>query len=584
MICQKNGTLSFAIITFIFMISTPLLATNVYVDQLLSNDITNGTYSIVNRNNMGSDGNAYNTIQEAINNCTSGDTIYMRGGIYALTKQIDIAEAKNGSLGRYTTLCSLPGEWAILNGTNISSSIYDMFHQNVIGHPTEYGVHTDSQWTRFWKFERFEVTGGRSGIWLKAKNCQFRHLYIHNNGRDTGDSLSAGLYLPVGQDNIIEYCWFRNNDRPNSTSNDANLMFDTDILDTSSYGIYGGALNENICLKNNIVRYNLSEGGARGIRTKHQQKFGYIDRDPNSTAFMAYKNWGNKIHNNIVLNARTESIIMGSDFDQVYNNIVNRSMELSQDGDVPIMYHMTAYNNTLVGGATILANAGYSEQTISYYYKSDPIVRIVHPHVYFFNNIIDGTSGSLYNNAPFCIARDTPEDSYNWSMRHVIINRNFAHNNTFSYSGDGRAVNAFIRHNNVRDINAGGSYRYLSVAEFDTHSAIWRGVVSVINWQNNSSGLFMGTSGVAQYIPNGNFVLSGSYTINNGGLGSTHPYLSGVTIPSYIGAVDPNNSGWINTVFNLANIHNLISGGEVTSTTDPTPPDRPDGVTINIIQ
>ena len=50
------------------------------------------------------------------------------------------------------------------------------------------------------------------------------------------------------------------------------------------------------------------------------------------------------------------------------------------------------------------------------------------------------------------------------------------------------------------------------------------------------------TSGANKFITLESHIIEGSTTIANGGIGGSHPYLSGITLPSYVGAVDPNDS------------------------------------------
>jgi len=95
-----------------------------------------------------------------------------------------------------------------------------------------------------------------------------------------------------------------------------------------------------------------------------------------------------------------------------------------------------------------------------------------------------------------------------------------------------------------------GVTRY-TTTEFNSCSATWRGVGSVTNWDTSSGTLFLEESGYNQYITDGSFVISGSTTIANGGIGGSHPYLSGVTIPSYVGAVNPSDSDWVAGVLAL---------------------------------
>ncbi len=66
------------------MIPTPnSTPETIYVDSTIAADITDGTYSIANRNNTGSDGNCYRRLGAACYRAGPGDTIYIRGGTYS---------------------------------------------------------------------------------------------------------------------------------------------------------------------------------------------------------------------------------------------------------------------------------------------------------------------------------------------------------------------------------------------------------------------------------------------------------------------------------------------------------------------
>ena len=67
-------------IGLILAVSTASAAT-IYVDGQLSGDC-NGTYSVANRDCSGNDGDAYNTLAEAANVATAGDTVLIRSGTY----------------------------------------------------------------------------------------------------------------------------------------------------------------------------------------------------------------------------------------------------------------------------------------------------------------------------------------------------------------------------------------------------------------------------------------------------------------------------------------------------------------------
>lgn len=68
----------------VMQFSITATAATIYVDNQLSDDCI-GTYSIAQRDNSGSDGDAYDTIQEAANVVVAGDIVLIRGGTYFQT-------------------------------------------------------------------------------------------------------------------------------------------------------------------------------------------------------------------------------------------------------------------------------------------------------------------------------------------------------------------------------------------------------------------------------------------------------------------------------------------------------------------
>ena len=73
---MKNITYYSTIISLLFL-SSNIYAANIYVDKTLSSNCTSGNYSTSNRNCSGNDGNAYRTIQAAIDAMSPGDHIFM---------------------------------------------------------------------------------------------------------------------------------------------------------------------------------------------------------------------------------------------------------------------------------------------------------------------------------------------------------------------------------------------------------------------------------------------------------------------------------------------------------------------------
>ena len=535
--------LIFAFMIFCFFCMSPnLWAKFIYVDNGSpeagsSWDGTN-SHSYIGLPGVGA---GYSTIQEAINACSAGDTIYMRGGTYREI-DIDIPESKNGtswSSGNYTKICSYPGEWAVINGTGLNTRS-EYRYQHIIRHPTNYDTGSMTHATKYWLFERFEVTGGRCGFWLTGGPMKFRYLYVHDNGRDVSDDLVGGIFIFTATQNLIEYCYFKDNKIPRAPSgNNFNILFDGDYRDTTGNG---EAFQPDACVHQNEIRYNYISGSPQGIRLKGDQRFGYNDRDPRSSnnILWQYKDYGDKIHHNILID-NSVSIRWGQDFSQIYNNISNTKIQPTGKSDGhPVLYNQLIYNNTVKGSDSqyVFRSAADVSSYNNYYDVGG--TPVAHIHVWVYNNI---QSGLTLSTGAYRSMADTAND--NWNAADAIFERNLVHNSS--------SIKPYRIGNT--STGSGCSAEYYSAQEFYTCSEEWRRVSGIKNWDVDGS-LFVGDSGADQYITSGSFVLSDSSTIGSGG-GSNHPYLSGVTIPSYIGATNPDDHAWVYGVLGLANVTTL---------------------------
>ena len=165
---------------------------------------------------------------------------------------------------------------------------------------------------------------------------------------------------------------------------------------------------------------------------------------------------------------------------------------------------------------------------------------------------------------------NTSISTFNWSG--TLVDRNLVHSPVST-----------TQHFANPSSGSGGPSGWVSTATFNSaHS--WT------NYYNNTANLFRGSSGSDKYRTYGTFVV-GSSTIAAGGIGGNHPYLSGVTVPSYVGAVNPNDDSWVSGVLGLdaTYLRNATPGGdpswlEGSGTTDTTPPATPSGVSVNILQ
>jgi hypothetical protein len=301
-------------VLFHFLLSHSLWAANIYVDNTLSSDCTSGNYSITNRDCSGSGGNAYNTIQEAVDVVTAGDTIYMRGGTY--NEHISIPNGKQGSEDAWITLTSYPKEWAKIDPGHDIGSGYGAY---VIRYKA--GGHRSCP--AYWIFSNFEVTGGGpatntgdgGGILLDTgHHIIFQYLYIHDNHAGPSNN-PAGIALftdgQAPQYCIIRYCVIKDN-ACTGTDNCANINIMT------SYAQQPGSTSISNAVHHNQVYYNLIEGSFVGLKYKGPNECLTLD---NTGSNMAYQDYGDEIHHNIFLNFHDEGLIARQDFIQVHNNI-----------------------------------------------------------------------------------------------------------------------------------------------------------------------------------------------------------------------------------------------------------------------
>lgn len=343
----------------------PSYAANIYVDQMLSSDCTSGNYSTVNRACNGSDGNAYNTIQDVIwgTNGTNGaanvgDVILLRGGTYLESwgtvmngdygASMVFPSRLNGtawSAGNYTTIASYPGEWAILDGQNSN-------HYAVLGNGT---LSSGTGGERaYWKIERLEVKNGSSaGIGIIVGPIWIRYCYIHNNGNGTyGDQNRSGINLRRGMGAIVEYNYFYDNGGDSSNDNGTHIDNYADYY----YDDYPGpTTNYPSCNRDNVIKYNLFVGVnyARNYAAYKDKATQYLQnyRQDGHAANTTYNTHGNKIHHNIAAGSHRIAFQLDQDFEQLYNNIVDGSSIGSQYGStVRPSFYNSVYNNTVIGG------------------------------------------------------------------------------------------------------------------------------------------------------------------------------------------------------------------------------------------
>ncbi len=470
--------------------------------------------------NDGSIGHPFRTVQRGVNALGSGDTLYLRGGVYS--EYVKIPNGKQSQPGTVITMRSYPGEWAVINGG----------HQQAL--PVIY-YHSGSQTycPIRWVFRNFEVTGGGTAngtcfgggisLWTAAY-VTFMYLYIHDN-YGGGSENDAGIVIrndaQAAQFITIKYCYLKNNCDPNN-HNCANISFFSDYVSTPT-----AVTNINNTRHKNEIAYNLLEGSCMGIKSKAEQ---YLSLD-NTGNHTTYKEYGDKIHHNIIRYHQDEGISARQDFIQVYNNIIESTtshigiaLGSSHYDTEREPFYACAYNNLLKG-----VDGRLEHSTDAIY--GPPL----HPHVFWYNNIFESV-GAPHDGCNdlnlFFTWGSLPESSL--QMNTVAVEKNLFH----------------PRSRTDAVINLGNASNDLSVNAY-----IARPYATTL-YANSTSGLYLGGSG---YLCNPQFVLDISVTIQNGGVGIPHPYLAGVSIPAYVGPADPSDNQWVNGVLGLTSTAYLAS-------------------------
>lgn len=532
----------YIIILFAICFVPNLYAANIYVDKTLGGNITNGSYSIATRDNSGSDGDAYTTVQAAINAMNPGDHILLRGGTYQ-DGHIDIPLSKNGTSwteGKYNKISSYLGEWAILDGQGAC----DGAHGEVIGYMNY--DHSSNHDLKYWWFERLEITGGGSsdgtmgaGFIGAGGPFKFRYCYIHDNLATDGGANPGGLKGHHWHDSVVEFCYFDNNGMASGHNfNCAHILIysDYNYMDIAQNGFDDNDQYRRPVARN-VIRYNYMTNGVVGYKHKSGQLFSGRNPAGGHAWDDTYNTYGDDIHHNIIENGRGHAFMVRQDFAQVHNNIIGNNQGIGIGvGYEPAysLYKVVIYNNTILDTT--------DSQIIRY---TGDMFGAYQPAEYYgwdLNNIIDKSSSSwgYFDSRGINVAITNSSGTKDDLSGHTL-----SHN--YFYRPD---ISGLVM---LRD-------QEYTKSGIESQSQTYLPRVVYENAYDSGDTLFEGTSGASQYIARGSHVLEGATTIANGGIGGVHPYLSGVSIPSYVGATNPNDHAWVDGVLGLSNLANLKNG------------------------
>lgn len=517
---------------------------NIYVDTTLASSCS-GDYSISSRNCTGSDGFAYLTVQDAIDNMSGGDDIFLRGGTYLSVNisgsssdgDVLIPQSKDGSPSDWSSIQSYPGEWAILDGENNCGTGNDA--GGVIQHRGYDKDGTDD--IAYWEFSRLEIKNGASddgasasGVWVNGGPFKMRYCYIHSNLATSGGANPCGWKGMIVFDTVVEYCRFSNNGvsselRENHSS--AGPQWHSDYYYQNTYWESNPYDSDNVRGKN-IIRYNYFDNpNFYAISAIHDKAKQYLT--PKTNISYTYEDWGHDVHHNI-FDGFVYAYGCQQDFSQVHHNIV-----ITDTGEANYTPGLYVLDNTGSADSTLVVvyNNTIIEGRISHNFGSDDLYGSTPPTPYWWvvNNLIDEAPSGYDNDRVINLGYGYMQTPFvqGYDSSRVTIQRNYLYrgnNNDFRVTRD-----------------SGGCLGVISVSTYNS-------CYSETNWTKASSegsdNLYQGASGADQYITRGGHTITGSTTISNGGSGSSHPYLDNVTFPSYVGATNPEDSGWVDGVLN----------------------------------
>lgn len=533
---------SFILIVFCF-ISSNVYPANFYVDGgTVESDATwsgidGESYTSTHPNFPGA-GVGYSTITSAVANISGGDDVYIRSGTY---NEHDIYIDESGSADNYTVITSFPTEWSVVDGDRSCTST------------NARGVFIVAGSQGYIKFDQLEIMGGGftgvggvgfdkpGGIvaWNDVHHITVRACYLHDNLEEfDNQGWDGAITTGEGCNNwLIEFNYLYNNGsesgRDTHTSQISILSdYDSSCRSTSC------PLDLTTSRNSNIIRYNYfydpNQYANMAIYMKAQQFLtpGVGLTDSPSDPTWANKEYGDKIHHNVI-DGTGWVIRYESDYGQFNNNIVYNISGASDGSNgalIPPTYTtcMTAlsvYNNTFKGGR--LQGNWFGNTT--------PF-----PHLYWINNIFDTPNNT--NDVRVMDLGYSIGSGYSSNFNRINIQNNYIYRDSTGYDP--------IRLTNDSDSCEG----LLSLSEYDTCSGDTNYAKASSEGSDN---IYIGTTGADAITTRGAHVVSGVLTVADAGLGGNHPYLDNTTIPSYVGATNPNDNTWVDGVIGLASVSTL---------------------------
>jgi hypothetical protein len=168
-----------------------------YADGQLSSNCTSRNYSIEKRDCTGKDGNAYRSLQTAVNASAAGDTILVRAfsGTYTGSAELQAVGPITGAVNNRIFIEGFQNELPVVKGFNLITHVYI---KNLIVDAANEAETIGFSGTINSRIENVEVRNQGSNGFLGVENSELINLNVHHNGLNnaqcTPHSECHGIY------------------------------------------------------------------------------------------------------------------------------------------------------------------------------------------------------------------------------------------------------------------------------------------------------------------------------------------------------------------------------------------------------
>lgn len=186
--------------TFVLLALSPLAwAANIFVSPTGSSS------------GDGSVGKPLASIQVAVDRAVAGDIIYLRGGKYALTKNVQIK--KSGTADKPFTLSNYNNEEVVIDGEALTGTPAAL--NAALANPDRGILHVEK--ANYWKFYGLTLINGPYGLYQRdASNNYYERIVTHDN-YETGFQIEGA----ASNNKVVNLDSYRNRDpRKNGESAD----------------------------------------------------------------------------------------------------------------------------------------------------------------------------------------------------------------------------------------------------------------------------------------------------------------------------------------------------------------------------